>query len=212
MAPAPKTPNADAYRFNRWLSITIVVGATLIGVALLFGFSFVHLFRGQSMPVDATGAERGVVVSAEFLEANVEGYLLRRDAESFRKVRFVNRRIELQYDYDQDGSVLRTRIFFADDSADTAVTYEQQRRLLQTMIESHPSPAKPEILDATFSWGEKSSFVAVRQGNELLGAYFVGVQGTTVFTFWMEGIDLQNIDILATQIQQSLFALETYQP
>lgn len=212
MAQAPGTQDVDADRLNRRISIMIVVGATLVGVVLLFGFSLVHLFRGQVLPVDTTGAERQVVVSAEFLEARLEGYLLRRDAESFRKTRFVNQRIDLDYDYEQDGIELRTRIDFEGDADKAAVRYQQQRDLLEKMMESHSPAAKRVVMNATLSWGDESSFAVVNESATLAGVYFVGYQEDTVFTFWMQGIDFREMDVIVFQIRQSLSALEDYRP
>ncbi|MAR10148.1 MAG: hypothetical protein CL681_09260 [Blastopirellula sp.] len=212
MATPPETHHAHARRSNRWISVIIVVVATVVGAVLLFGFSLRHLFQGQAMPVDTTGAEREVVVSAEFLSTHLEGFLLRRDAERFRKTRYVDQRVELEYDYEQDGVELHTRIVFFGNAQEAQAHFGKQRKFLSTLIELLPPEANVMPLDDTYRWGERSAFVVVQREGELLGTYFVGFQEERVFTFWMEGANVENNDAVVNQLRQQLFALETYQP
>ena len=212
MAQVPDTAQVDGRKANRWLSTIIVVIASVVAAGLLFGFSLAHLFTGRGMPVDDTGAERRVVVSAEFLELYLDDYILRLDAERFRKTQFVNNRIDLRYDYVQDDAELHTRIFFEDKVEDAEVKYQQQQGNIRGMIKAHGSTAKPDVVNSMLTWGDESAFTVVTDAGELAGAYFIARKDERVFVFWMEGIDFRNTDVIAQQIQQSLSALETYDP
>lgn len=197
-----------------WRVVAIVVGTSLLGAGLLVGFSISHLFTGKELVV--TQREKNVLVTAEFLEEQTDGYIFRTDAENTTKTQYVDERVVVRYTYDpqdpSDRSNVACQLIIAASVDESRQIYLDEMESLRSRIEEVNETSKSERVYDLADLGEKTWHTVASQDGKVVGIYFLCLRGQRVFSFRVDGVYLGNYDRVNDLIQFAVNSVDDYQP
>jgi hypothetical protein len=193
----------------RWKAAGIVFGSAFLGLAVLGGFFAAGVWRGW--PSRVTSADRDVLVVAAEL-APLFDFVLRSDAETISKRRYLGGRTELAYEYAHPDPALpfhlRSRLIVVGDRAAARSLYQQ---FVSQLGVGDSAAVTWMERNRSFSWGDASQYGVFLDGGQPVGQKVACRRGEKVFYLELSGVGLDDAQFTEL-VAASLQSLESYSP
>lgn len=176
------------------VAITLIISG--IGLLSSCGFvSLVLIWAAATKTLPVSDSDKQVIVTATDLVPYFEDYAPTSEHESFKKKQYLDKSLELTYEYDSPNETdpfISITVSYERNKGDASGAYFATWTFQNIGLKSEDQNFELEELDSFYSIGDRSRFANIMFDGEPVGHLLLVQKGNTVYSFIMTGFLIED--------------------